>query len=162
MENLGFLLLALLVMELRSDKYFSRTVGWVHVIHQVTEYLHLSIPWKNQGRSWLSSGLVRLWEAYAFLLRSLAWLVNKSLCFGMKCWNMPIPWCASLHAQSWCGASFQAGALHSFWLEAHTDSLTGKCLDYVVLRLYAIWVKLNEQHLWHIVFFVFFGMNEWN
>ncbi len=91
------------------------------------------------------------------LLAAFSCLIGQQIAvFWDECWNMPIPWCASLHAQSWCGASFQAGALHSFWLEAHTDSLTGKCLDYVVLRLYAIWVKLNEQHLWHIVFFFVF------
>ncbi len=114
---------------------------------------------KNQGRSWFSSGLVRLWEAYAFLLRSLAWLVNKSLCFGMICCSMLIPWCESLHAQSWCGASIQAGALHSFRLEAHTDSPARKCLDLMLLTQYAIWDKLNEQHFRNIV--DLFCMNKW-
>lgn len=96
MENLAFLLLALLEME-GQIRIFQGLLGdsmWLARWLNICTCLSLG---RSQGRSQLSFGLVRLWEAYIYLLRSLAWLVNKSLCFWLICWNMLIPWCADLH-----------------------------------------------------------------
>ncbi len=110
--------------EVRSDKYFSRTCQSMSSTRWLKIWTRLSLE-QNQGRSWFSSGLVRLREAYAFLLRSLAWLVNKSLCFGMICCSMLIPWCESLHAQSWVGQASKQGLCIHFGLKLTLTALHG-------------------------------------